>query len=296
WLPLITSLLTLTGCQTVLESKTQTEGPKLLPAELPSYTAGEFFMFDKGIVNTVQSKSGNIVEWKNNYNITRRALSNFVIPDLAWTNRTRKSKGETTAHPGTLWPLKVGNRAVIPFNQVITNHDGSDPMTLTRDWECAVAETATISVMAGTFDTYQIICKRFSETSGRLRATRTFYYAPSIGHYVLKEDDYRSNPDKRQELVAYGFNSTYLPKREQGELINTLDKTLNRNPDGIASTWTTKSGKVTAMLVPTTSYRSDEGSSCREYKSIYNIGGRIGTSNLRNVCKKQGKNSWIRAN
>ncbi len=101
WLPLITALLTLTGCQTVLENKTQTEGPKLLPAELPSYTAGEFFKFDKGIVNTVQSKSGNIVEWKNNYNITRRALSNFVIPDLAWTNRTRKSKGETTVHPGT---------------------------------------------------------------------------------------------------------------------------------------------------------------------------------------------------
>ena len=254
-------------------------------------------MFDSGSVRTVSGHKGDLVEWKTNRKSTHQAYANFLIPALAWTSRSRTGKGETTAAPNTLWPLKVGNSANIQFKQVITKKDDSKPpATIDRNWFCKVENTARISVMAGTFDTYQIACSRNSSTSGRWRATRTYYYAPEIGHYVLREDQHKHKGNSRKELVSYGFNSNYLAKNDQKRLIQSLNRTLSRNKDGEASTWSSKSKKVTAMLVPTDSYRNPKGKSCREYQSIYNVNGRIGRPNTRTMCKSSNKSSWTRVN
>ncbi|OQX46735.1 MAG: hypothetical protein B0D85_03140 [Candidatus Sedimenticola endophacoides] len=258
---------------------------------MPDYTPGEFFMFDSGAVYTVTGHDQGLVLWESNFQSTHRAHRNFVIPDLSWTNRTGSSEGRTTAIPTALWPLKVGNTATIPFSQVVQFNDGSKPpLTIERNWQCSVVDTARISVTAGTFDTFKIECTRNSPISGRWRATRTFYYAPEVGYYVLREDQHRYDGNSKKQLLTYGFNSAYLTEEEKQALRGTLNRALTDNPRGEADTWSSASGKVTAMLVPTDTL----GNACREYRSIYNVNGRIGRPNTRTMCSDGPVGTWTR--
>ena len=161
-----------------------------------------------------------------------------------------------------------------------------------REFRFRVIERAPVTVPAGTFDTYVIVCKRYSTSSNSWRATRKYYYAPELGHYVIRDDTFRSRSDRTRRLVAYGFNSTFLPEQEQINLNRRLQDALSRNPDGIASTWKSKPGDITAMLVPVNSYTASNGEECRDYYSIYSVKGRI-RKNARSVCK-QPEGSWQR--
>ena len=158
-------------------------------------------------------------------------------------------------------------------------------MKLSRWWSCNVEGTERVSVPAGTFDTYVITCRRYSDSSHKWRATRRFYYAPDLGHYVMQEDRYRSRPDKKRQLVSYGFRSIVLSEKDQIRLNQTLQNALSHNAGGIASKWTSSKGEVTAMLIPTSSYTATSGEACREYQSVYNVKGRI-RKNVRKVCRE----------
>jgi hypothetical protein len=184
-----------------------------------------------------------------------------------------------------LWPLVKGNRGQYQSHQVITRKDQAESTRLSRQWFCSVEGTQRVSVPAGSFDTYVIACERYSSTSHSWQATRRYYYAPDIGHYVIREDKYRGRPDRVRQLVAYGFNSTFLPKPDQISLNRMLQKTLSNNSDGLASTWTSQPGDLTAKLVPVNSYADSNGSQCRDYYSLYSVKGRV-HKNERSVCRQ----------
>jgi hypothetical protein len=148
-----------------------------------------------------------------------------------------------------------------------------------------VEGTQRVGVRAGTFDTYVISCKRYSNDGRKWRATRKFYYAPDIGHYVIREDNYTSRSNKKRQLVSYGFNSTFLPEKDQITLNRKLQIALNKNIDGIASTWTNQKKDITVMLIPVSSFIGADGQKCREYHSVYSVMGRI-RKNVREVCKQ----------
>jgi hypothetical protein len=270
------------------------EGLQLSEATLPNYAVGEYFAFDDGITEIVTEKSGELITWQTNTDTVSRGYHNFIIPALTWTNVSRYSEGTTNAPVDLLWPLAVGKTAQYEFQQIISRHDGTEATELFRSWDCAVESTRRVSVAAGNFDTYVITCKRYSSTSNSWRATRRFYYAPDLGHYVIREDTYQSRPDRRRELVSYGFNSNFLPKRDQIKLNRTLQSTLSKNGDGMASTWISRTGKVTAMLIPVRSFTGTNGDTCREYHSVYSVQGRI-RKNVREVCR-QPDGLWQRIN
>jgi hypothetical protein len=148
-----------------------------------------------------------------------------------------------------------------------------------------VKGTERVSVTAGTFDSYVISCKRYSDDGRTWRATRRFYYAPDLGHYVIREDNYRNRSNKKRQLVSYGFNSTVLPQKDQTALNRKLQMALNKNADGIASTWTNQRKDITVMLIPVRSFIGPDGQKCREYHSVYSVMGRI-RKNAREVCRQ----------
>ncbi|MES9961932.1 MAG: hypothetical protein ABW116_00170 [Candidatus Sedimenticola sp. 20ELBAFRAG] len=293
WPAVLSALLLLSGCNSLPFSQGPAKSPDLAPASLPEYIPGEYFVFNNETVHTVSEREKELVVWKTNTGLTKTALTNFLIPDLAWQSKSRSSKGSTTAPHNALWPLKTGNRASVPFQQTITKSDDSAPTEITRNWKCEVEGTERTSIQAGTFDTYRISCLRNSPSSGRFRARKTYYYAPSVGHYILVEEQHKYRGNKRKELSAYGFNTTYLSSRDERDLKRLLQKTLDKNPDGKAGSWTSRNGLVTAMLVPVSSYRSPTGQSCRKYRSIYSVGGRIGHKHERNLCKDRNKGLWV---
>jgi hypothetical protein len=251
---MVSAIIALSGCQTGKSLlKTENEGPQLSVAALPNYTVGEYFTFDDGSSRMVAAVSGEWVTWQYKTGTVTKGYRNFIIPALTWTSVHRHSEGKTTAPADLLWPLAVGKKGTYDFQQTISKHDGTESNELSRSWSCSVKGTERVKVPAGTFDTYVIACNRYSSTSHKWRASRRFYYAPELGHYVMQEDRYRSRPDKKRELVSYGFRSIVLSKKDQIMLNRTLQKALSNNADGIASKWTSITGEVTAMLIPTSS-------------------------------------------
>ncbi|MBW2705062.1 MAG: hypothetical protein JRD84_01995 [Deltaproteobacteria bacterium] len=274
------------GCQTGKQSmiKTDSNMPELSEAALPNYSVGEYFSFDDGTAVVVTAVSKEQVTWRYNNGAISSGYRNFILPALTWTSAHSYSKTTSTAPVDLLWPLVTGNKGQFSSHQVISRNDRIESTELSRNWECSVEGTKRVSVPAGTFDTYVIACKRYSTTNNSWRATRRYYYAPDLGHYVMRDDSFRSRSDRTRKLAAYGFNSTFLPKQEQINLNKKLQITLSKNPDGIASTWESKPGDITAMLVPVNSYSGLNGTECRDYYSVYSIKGRI-RKNARSVCR-----------
>jgi hypothetical protein len=291
---LLSLLLFLAGCQTSGRNPLQTEADQVLLSRtrLPDYVPGEYFVYDDGTSLLVTSVSDGMVTWKHHNGVTSKGYPNFIIPDLIWSSANRSSAGHTAAQPDLLWPLTVGKREQFTFSQTITHKDGRAPEQIDRDWACTVEGTTRVAVPAGEFNTIVIACSRFSTTSGSWRATRRFHYAPEVGHYVIREDRHRRRANTRRELVALGFNSTVLPQRDQVKLNQTLRSALSKNRDGRASFWRSKSGDISAMLVPVTSYTGSGNQSCREYRSVYSVRGRI-REHGRDVCR-QTDGSWQR--
>jgi hypothetical protein len=287
-------LFVITGCQTGPKYSVDIEADRYLltKAHRPDYAPGEYFVYDDGTSALVTGVSKGLVSWKHNNGATSKGYPNFIIPDLSWTSANRTSEGRTSAPPDLLWPLGPGKRGQFDFQQTISHKDGSPPDTVSRRWTCTVEGTATVSVPAGEFDTIVIACNRYSSTSGSWRATRRYYYAPALNHYVIREEQHHRRQDTRRELVNYGFNSTVLPRQDQIKLNQTLQAALTRNKDGRASHWTSRSGDISAMLVPVRSYTGPDGQSCRDYHSIYSVKGRV-SDNAREVCR-QPDGSWQR--
>ena len=189
-------LLSTTGCQTTPTYVAGSAADRYLMerASLPDYVPGEYFVYDDGTSSLVTAVSDGQVTWKHHNGATSKGYPNFIIPDLTWDSANRSSIGQSSAAPDLLWPPSPGKRGEFTFDQTITNKDGSPPDQVSRRWTCTVEGTARMTVPAGQFDTVVMACSRYSATSGAWRATRRFFYAPEIGHYVIREDRHRSRP------------------------------------------------------------------------------------------------------
>ncbi len=274
------------GCQTGKQPMkyTNSDDLELAEAGLPDYSVGEFFSFDDGTPTVVTAISNEKITWRYNNGATSTGYRNFILPALEWKSANSHSKTTSTAPVDMLWPLLTGNQSQYESHQIISKKDQIESTERSRKWSCAVEGIKRVNVPAGSFDTYIIACQRYSNTSNTWRATRRYYYAPDLGHYVVREDRYRSRPDQTRKLVTYGFNSTFLSERDQINLNRELQKTLNNNPDGVAGIWKNKLGDITAMLIPVSSYAGINSSQCRDYYSVYSLKGRI-RKNVRSVCK-----------
>jgi hypothetical protein len=269
-------------------------GPRLSPAPLPRYVAGESFTYDDGRRETVLRTKGKTVTWRLNRRTTATTYRNFVIPRLSWESRSRQGRSQSSAKPGMLWPLRVGNDRRFNTTRIIQKKQsgkatGQNPTNESkRDWRCAVERTETITVPAGTFDTFRIACFRTRPDTYNWRQTRIYHYAPKLGHFVSRQDIYAGREGSRIQLTAAGFDSRALPRVQQRSLIRARNRALNKKRDNQRTTW--RQGRLTVVLTPTRSYRNAKGQKCRAYTSTYQLGDRTRT-NHRKVCRNA-KGRW----
>jgi len=176
--------LLLAGC-TVTRSFSQ--GPVMDPAPLPAYRSGDTFQFDTGrteVVETADPAAGTVT-WSSGSVVSRR-LASFVVPWLEWRNNNTGGRFETEDASNALWPLTPDSRQ--QFSGTLLRDDGQvgfghgERVSI----DCWVGATRTVTVPAGTFDTYQINCFRRSTGSVRRSRLYTWYYAPEVGHYVVR--------------------------------------------------------------------------------------------------------------
>ena len=292
-------VLTLGGCQTIetllanSNSKPKISfntGPQLPPAAIPRYAVGEAFTYDDKRTDTVIAAKGDFVTWRNDRGIINRQYHDFLLPPVSWQTTTRRSRAIITANTGTLWPLKIGNKARFDVSRVISGNDGSSIRELSQSWQCVVEGTERLTVAAGSFDTFRIPCFRYSPNTSNWRQTRTYYYAPKIGHYVVREDTYVNRPSRRRELFSTGFSSKALPQSDQTTLIRAFRDAMNKNRDDAGRAWTSADGRVSAILTPKRTFKNVRGTTCRDYTSTYRLGAQTRTNNKR-ACK-QADGQW----
>lgn len=273
------------------------------PAPLPHYKPGTKFVYSNGTWETVTQVGTDGVTWTNHRGDQSTGLSDFTYKRHTWQTRDRQGNrwydqtkfwlGETTT---TLWPLQPGNKTRFDEYGLWSDSSGVE-----RDydsyWSCEVKGTEKISVVAGDFETWKITCKRYPNrfrSTSKTREYRTWYYAPSIDHWVLEVRDYNGyRENRRKELAAI------LPDlgsyAEQDEDIVALKKqfqnTLETSKTGIPDIWENPRGQLFVSMTPKKSFRLGNGNVCRQYQQV------IGTAGYANeypgiACRsKEGR--WI---
>ena len=177
---------------------------RLGAAEMPSYGKGDKFVFAGGRTEKVLAVSGDKVRWQREDGRELLRVRDFVRPPLAWETQNRRGDQSIKNGPGALWPLAIGKVDTFRARRSMTSKASGEVSARNRDYDCSVETAETVAVPAGTFDTFRVTCRRYSGSGKRLVETRTWNYAPEVGHYVRREIKKRGSSERQViELQSY---------------------------------------------------------------------------------------------
>lgn len=161
-------------------------GTSARAVELPSYRAGDTFIFSDGRVETALRTDGRDVIWRSGNGSRFTRPRNFVIPAVQWeTSRTRGRRVVRGDHD-KLWPL--GERRSTRFRTIAEVRSESEPLRRIAElWNCRPEGTERLALKAGTFETRKITCDRYSPANMRVQRRVIWFYSAEIGHYVRRE-------------------------------------------------------------------------------------------------------------
>ena len=155
-------------------------------ARLPTYRVGDAYTFGNPPVRwEVVSIDGDRVTWRSENDDEQVTGFNPLLPAREWrSNRLGEGYRIISHVKGHLFPMKVGSRTA--FKATVSTD--RPPYSWAYNWTCEVTDLRTVDGPKGAVDAFKVDC-------GRERPDEiTFYYAPSVGHYVTKES--RSVPDQ----------------------------------------------------------------------------------------------------
>lgn len=229
---------------------------------------GDTFIFDNGATATVSLvwPDDDKVTWRTGSGRTRIATRNFVLPDLQWTTRRRNGSFEAVADLNELWPLVTGNSA--STDGLATRNDERDGTVTQANQRfiCDVPGTRSVTVAAGTFDTVEIRCRRFSKRAGRRTSIRIlrWFYAPDIGHFVLQtRETLRGRLVSRTELAAVRRSYNGLATAQREAIAALRDEALSTLRSG--ETIRLAGDSVSAAVMMLSTFRSGSGGFCRRF-------------------------------
>lgn len=184
----------LAGCAP--EVKTEAVSTALEPMEAVRYSAGDRWVFlvnGKEEVETIIGVDGDIYSGAN---VTTGCEYTFhhagFGPVPTFTNCNGSSGTQDVMRSGSIYPLSVG--ASESWDVSGRNING-DTWDMTRT--CEVEGTARVTVPAGTFDTYHVVCKDKSRVRER-------WVSPEVGSSVIRRDLHkRSGEVMTRELVSF---------------------------------------------------------------------------------------------
>jgi hypothetical protein len=260
----------------------QAAGSELRQAPLPVYKKGKTFIYSNGTWETVTASSQALVTWRDHRGYVSSGSPDFTRRRADWQTKTRQGtrqfgprKDLWIKKKTSLWPLQIGNAAT--YSETSTRRRKDEPEKSSQyNWSCEVAGTERVSVMAGAFDTWKIVCKRYSTprnpTKARVREVQTWYYAPEIGHYVLTTNQYfTSKPAKRLELLAVLPPLDGLSASARRRMDTAFQKAMEFNKSGQSVPWSLPGTSVSGEIKPTATFRLEDGRYFRRYVQVFNL-------------------------
>lgn len=305
-LVLATTALVLSACQTASDGlrqlkatlksadlamiETRSDGPALAPAPLPVYGVGDAFAYDNNRIYTVTAVKGDRIDWDAGPDYRYATRRNFTLPKLSWSWTHKDgtvTSGTATPDtpPDTLWPLKVGNRAGYGSEDTYIDAEGKES-PFHQDWKCWVAGTEKVSVPAGDFDTFEIVCDRRYDNYWAQRTH--WFYAPAVGHYVRRVFEFPRSSSRTINLVAYGPRPKALPPAAARLRASTVQRALERLTSN--HTLTAEAGGYKVAVTPLRTLRLPSGTYCRDYRQQITARGR--TSLQKGHACRNDKGLW----
>jgi hypothetical protein len=176
----------------------------LPPGRLAVLRPGTTFVFRNGdgeeTTSSVIAVDGGDVTWQASNGWTWTGKT-FYWPVERWRSETEDSAGAqvVTGDAEALFPMTVGERVAYRYE----GRSRDARAGWTGQGRCEVAASERITVPAGVFDTYKVVCEQGEDLSEPYR-TRTWWYAPALGHYVATRHQTRDGAlDELEQLVTY---------------------------------------------------------------------------------------------
>lgn len=270
---------------------TSNAGPKLPPAPLTAPDVGTRYYYSNGVTERVTAVSGDTVTWINNRRHKLVSHRDFTAPETFIETTNREYRRVFHGTPNALWPLSTGKTAKFTVVNRVKSKGAKTDTAYTQRWQCAVDGTERIRVLAGTFDTYKVTCKRFSPTF-RFYQKRTWNYAPEIGHYVRRVDYYKY-PGKSytRELTAVYSILPGAPVSIRREIRRTFQEALENHKSGVPLSWRDKKSGAATTVVPILTYKAASGAFCRTYRQTVTLNGK--TRLYPGVACREGRLKWV---
>lgn len=166
-------------------------------SRLPETKTGDLYVFNNPqeaweVINV----NHDFVTWVSNNGVRSVSTRNPILPILEWQSPDLlKGRRLINDIQGDLFPLREGNK--MTFRTTVTIGDEGDDFT-SFDWLCAVGEQNTITVSAGEFRAFRVVCVR--DKVDRI----TYYFAPELGYFIRMESGGTGGvPLRRRDLVSY---------------------------------------------------------------------------------------------
>ena len=249
---------------------------------LPVYQKGTTFVYSDGSWETVVANSPDRVTWRDHRGYVSSGSADFTRRRTEWQTKTRQGyrqfeprKDLWIKHKTSLWPLQIGNEASYSETGVWQRH-GEPENTYRANWSCEVAGNEKIPVMAGEFDTWKIVCKRYAgkklSAKSRLREIKIWHYAPEVGHFVLATRQYYTGkPSQRIELLAVLPPLNGLSAAAKRQLQSDFQKALEFKKSGESLKWSLPGSALYGEIKPTGTFRLDNGKYARRYIQKINL-------------------------
>jgi hypothetical protein len=194
--------LVLAGCARVLQTADQLTGGGSSEAEITNVAAprafhvGDSFSYDTGTARGpifVTAISDGRVAWADNLGDKWTGFADPTVPPVEEFNAKDGTSVKRVYTPATpsVFPLAPGKQ--VTYRARVTR--SSDPAPSVDQSTCKVSRPRPLTVAAGSFDTWEIVCQRATETD-------TYYYAPKIGAVVLESHD-GNGVFQRLALIGY---------------------------------------------------------------------------------------------
>lgn len=202
------AILALSACQTVdtvsVEPDPAVIGPAsraLGVAERPTYQENDTYVYSAAHEGGEQNTSYiSEIQPDGEHRWTSSGGFTGTRYDMVtWTSWDFEDgdKGTNAFEGESLYPIEVGRKTEMTYS----GQNNEDAFSGYRT--CEVLGEVAVTVPAGTFDTFHIVCTQGSKPGSTWRK-REFYYAPEIGNDVLHihtTEDGKTN--NRRELVSY---------------------------------------------------------------------------------------------
>jgi peptidoglycan hydrolase-like protein with peptidoglycan-binding domain len=232
------------------------------PSVGPIYEAGDAYLYTDGQVETVVAANDDGVEWKNDVGSRWSSARDFTLP----SNQT--DNGEITVQRPLKWPLKVGATATYVVMATIANAE--DPARKTAElWQCIVEGREQTSVLAGIFETYKIVCRLDTGTPGTTQS-RSWYYAPAVGHYVRYVGNAAAplndlTPSRSRDLIAISPSVSGWPSEARIGLEWAVSHALEVEPDGQSVPWESSAIAARFVIEPGRRLDLENSGQCRRF-------------------------------